>query len=669
MSILRTYISGLAVVHLAWLYFFTTGHLIRRRADDHGYSLDDLVITSVAGMAIAGFGLVFLGFIHLLNIFGIAILLLLEGFLFWWLGRGNWLSISFWRTTLGRMFGAWTAPAVFVYVILLAAAPPAVLPPTFADSVTYHLAYAVEWAMSGRIHVDPFLRFPYYANNFLLFYSASFVLKLNAYCQFLPWLCGLLTCLGILAFVTDTSSSHVGGLFWKRLQPQEFLIPLCLALSPIFLRYLNVGLMDVPIGLFVLIPILCAYRSSPDRPFERELIVIGAFCTGMKLTLIGDLPLFIGSLFFATSRRLRRGQIVWLALTLIALSLPWYVRNLIETHDPFPPLLNSYFHRIDPIFSSEGALVYTTRALTAGDPLSILLVPFRFFVDPASRSFAEFGVSTLILFLYGPILFLIARLFWRHKGRLSMRLIYLSIAVVYLILPWLFTSLGRYSLHWYPVLVAWAGVLIAHSYAWLKQRCRSPGAFAIVRVSTVLFCFALVLPAPIKRCLGFYGAYYSELIAEATSKSKKVYLARHVRGYLESEAVIETLAKNDQRSSRVLVFGRGTPAFYFRQQQIKSVGDYFGPARFSDLVSEIREGNCEPYLDRLRISAIIIDPGFATKGWYPFFLRELAQDHFVEYRYGNDSVPVFLKSEMVPARGLTPVTRDSVPRRASSPRA
>ncbi|PYJ50227.1 MAG: hypothetical protein DME87_06945, partial [Verrucomicrobia bacterium] len=47
--------------------------------------------------------------------------------------------------------------------------------------------------MAGRIHVDPFLRFPYYANNFLLLYSALFIFKLSDYCQFLTWLCGLLT--------------------------------------------------------------------------------------------------------------------------------------------------------------------------------------------------------------------------------------------------------------------------------------------------------------------------------------------------------------------------------------------------------------------------------------------------------------------------------------------
>ncbi len=84
MSILRTYLFGLAVAHLAWFYFFTTGHLLRRRTADEACSLDELVITSVAGMAIAGFGLVFLGFTHFLNVLGISILLLVEGCLFWW---------------------------------------------------------------------------------------------------------------------------------------------------------------------------------------------------------------------------------------------------------------------------------------------------------------------------------------------------------------------------------------------------------------------------------------------------------------------------------------------------------------------------------------------------------------------------------------------------------
>ena len=151
-------------------------------------------------MALSGFGLLLLGFAHLLNQFGLAGLLVLEAAFFWLLKRDNWLSFIFWRRIVHDFVKGWTFPAVSIYVLFLALGIPAILPPTLGDPVSYHLAYAVDWANAGRIYVDPFLRFPYYANNFLLFDSAFFILKLGDYCHFLTWLCGLLTCLGVLAF-------------------------------------------------------------------------------------------------------------------------------------------------------------------------------------------------------------------------------------------------------------------------------------------------------------------------------------------------------------------------------------------------------------------------------------------------------------------------------------
>src|SRR6266446_3897878 len=101
MSIFQTYLTGLIVAHLMWFFFFTTGELLRPTVTDGGESssLAQLVITSVAGMALSGFALLFLGFAHLLNGFGIASALLLEGVLFWVLKGDNWLSWTFWRTT------------------------------------------------------------------------------------------------------------------------------------------------------------------------------------------------------------------------------------------------------------------------------------------------------------------------------------------------------------------------------------------------------------------------------------------------------------------------------------------------------------------------------------------------------------------------------------------
>src|SRR5438093_429988 len=69
MPVFKSYVLGMAMAHLLWLYFFTTGHLLRRKAleQSRSFLITDLVITSVAGMAVAGFCLLLLGFTHLLN--------------------------------------------------------------------------------------------------------------------------------------------------------------------------------------------------------------------------------------------------------------------------------------------------------------------------------------------------------------------------------------------------------------------------------------------------------------------------------------------------------------------------------------------------------------------------------------------------------------------------
>src|SRR6476660_10498945 len=97
MSVFWSYLLGLVVAHVAWLFFFTTGRLLWKSRPDNSkpFQLDTLVITSVAGMALSGFGLLLLGFAHLLNPFGLAGLLVLEAGLFWWLKRDNWLSFIF----------------------------------------------------------------------------------------------------------------------------------------------------------------------------------------------------------------------------------------------------------------------------------------------------------------------------------------------------------------------------------------------------------------------------------------------------------------------------------------------------------------------------------------------------------------------------------------------
>src|SRR5262249_43568106 len=122
MSVLRSYFLGLIVAHVVWVFFFTTGQLLWKSPPGNSQSvrLDTLVITSVAGMALSGFGLLLLGFAHLLNRFGLASLLILEAALFWLLKRDNWLSLIFWKRIVQDFLKGWTFSALSIYVLFLA---------------------------------------------------------------------------------------------------------------------------------------------------------------------------------------------------------------------------------------------------------------------------------------------------------------------------------------------------------------------------------------------------------------------------------------------------------------------------------------------------------------------------------------------------------------------
>jgi hypothetical protein len=659
MSVFGTYLLGLIVAHVGWLYFFTTGQLLweSRSENPRPVRLDTVVISSVAGMALSGFGLLLLGFGHLLNRFGFAGLLILEAAFFWLLKRDNWLSLSFWKRIVQDFVKGWTFPAFYIYVVFLALGLPAILPPTDSDPVSYHLAYAADWANAGRIYVDPFLRFPYYANNFLLFDSAFFILKLGNYCNFLTWLCGLLTSWGVLAFFappelhSPNDPQRRGPLPWLH----QFLIPLSLALSPVFLAYLNTGYVDVPIGLFILVSILCAYKTLSHPLFVWEFAVIAAFCVGVKLTLIGHLPFFVVSLLLASAHRLRRREIALLVVVLVGLSLPWYIRNLWEAHDPAPPIFNAYFKHPDPIFNQAEAGIFSTgKESDLKRPLYLLLLPFQYFIAPGQPPFGRDGVSATFLLVYAPVLFLLGLFCCRRRYHPPKELIYLSVATAYLALPWFYNADGRHAIHWYPVLVAWVGVVV--SIIWLRaNRLGSARLAAWTRTAAAAFCCALIVPSPTHASVEFYRNYYAATSDFARlGGDRRRYLEKNVPGYRAVEAVIKTLKSEHKLQTHVLALMVDLH-FYFRENaNIISVGDYFGPARYGDLFNELsRGGSCLGYLTRLDISAVITQPSRGEGGiWWPRFyakFREcLKNGGYTEYRRGKKNVAIFLKSDIKP---------------------
>jgi hypothetical protein len=614
-------------------------------------------------MALSGFGLLFLGFAHCLNRFGLAGLVILEAVLFRLLERGNWLSLSFWRHVVQDFAKGWTFPALSIYVLFLALAVPAILPPIYGDPLSYHLAYAADWANAGRIYVDPFLRFPYYANNFLLFDAAFLILKLGDYCHFLTWLCGLLSCLGVLAFFAPAKLHSTGGPQRRRSFAflYQFSIPLSLALSPVFLAYLNTAYVDLPIGLFVLVSVLCVYKTFSDQLFVRELAVIAAFCVGMKLTLIGHLPFFVVSLVLASVTRLSRRNMAVLVVALVGLSLPWYIRNLWEAHDPTPPTFNLLFDHPDPVFTqADAACLYLTgKESNLENPLRLLLLPFQYFLAPGQPPFGRDGVSAAVLLLYAPVVFLLVLLCRRKRWQVPKSFVYLSVAVTYLAIPWFYNADGRHALHWFPVLVAWIGVVI--SFIWLRAVTHWGSRTATwIRIATAAFCVLLIVPSPTRGSVTFYRNFYRETSEFAKlGGDRQRYLEKNVRGYQAVEAVIKTLVSEHKQQTHVLVMERITPPhFHFRKDaDIKNVGDWFGPARYWDLYAKVTQGeDCMSYLTRLNVSAVISQTRPASRPWwgrfYAKFREALRNCNYTEYRSGEPDIAIFLRNDIKPDPSL-----------------
>ena len=666
MYILTNYLTGIGCIHLFWAYFYLAGSLVwaaRSPASASGASatpndvppLADLVITTVTGISMVGFALFFLGIASLLNVYTLPLWLLLPALLFWFVRRENILSSSFWAFRLKRLRRAVTNPALIIYVLFLVLAVPAVLPPTLWDSISYHLAYAVDFANAGQINVDQFLRFPYYTNNFLLLDAFMFVLKLEVLCHFLTWLCGLLTCLGVYAFLAEPPTTYAdgGGGGRRAFLFRNILVVLSLALSPVFLRYLNVAYVDVPIGLFIMVPVFCVYLALAGKTYQYKtsFILTAAFCVGMKIPHVLLLPLFAGSLIILSPKG--RGKIsktLLPCLLLLILSLPWHVRNMIGTGDPLTPTLNLFFKQRDPIFTAQDYQLIMADLRAAQDLRSVASIPIQFFLLPLSPRFREFGVTLIIVLLYLPFLLPLLLLVPRFRRAVGHGFIYLNAALVYLILIWVgIAPLGRYFLHVFPVYICYIGVSVngATNHLAGKYRNRRGPRIASEAVAVALL-LPMLVPTPTS------GLTFLNYLVEADYRdlserlqNRKEFLRQNLPGYASTQLIVTTLKAEHREDARVLTLGYENLAFYFRRNKIVSLGDFFGPGRYTDLVNSLDKGELAAYLAKFRIGAVLVNLADKriSEAEYSILKQQLQGNNFVLMESPEGYTEIYIKAQ------------------------
>jgi hypothetical protein len=198
-------------------------------------------------------------------------------------------------------------------------------PPQAWDELMYHLPHAQQWAGTGRLQVNPWLRYPWFPYNFDLLYAAALLFRNDILPHLFHAAAGWLTAWLILGLGTRYASRMVGcvaAIVWLVLTKGEY----------------DSAYIDMGIALFVLTSAV-AFEQWRSGGRDLRWLALAAFLLGVavgaKYQPLALLP------FFALALLRYDQRASTLLIAAISLALPcayWYARNAIATGDPFNPI-------------------------------------------------------------------------------------------------------------------------------------------------------------------------------------------------------------------------------------------------------------------------------------------------------------------------------------------
>jgi hypothetical protein len=509
-----------------------------------------------AWMCAVGLGVsIFL--LQILAIFGMLNLVAISAFAA--LGAGG-AVIAFRKWSYSEITWCPPSPAEKVaYLILIAVILRTVLmpfrPATSWDEVMYHLPHALQWAESGTLSVNAWLRFPWFPYNYDLLYAMALLIWDDVLAHLFHALAGWLCALMIY---------QVGSQLAGRIQA-AISTGIWITLSNF---YYGNAYIDLGLSLFVFTACV-AFWLWTGAPKERtRWLFMAAFLLGVaagsKYLPLIYLPLFLVGLLVIE----RRYQTILLsALFFLLPCVYWYARNLIFTGDPFNPFGGPIFGFFDWNAGDYAGQFIYARSHSGWPPWLLwpaLVVPFM------RSSWEDFN--------------------WRL----------ITIFSVYSVVLWYFSTGGyvRFLTSAFPVLA----IMSARGWVYLVTTAgQKIGQFAPGSWSRpgrtgsgnrwVFLAFTLVLA----------GLTSEKLIRDwnhiqVSAVERNAYLQEKITGY----DVIARLSELPHTG--IYQFGLEEATFYMPQPVW---GDHFGPGRYQDMAALTAEGLAEK-LNSMGIDVLVI---------------------------------------------------------------
>ena len=420
----------------------------------------------------------------------------------------------------------WTFVAVALLALPTFLAP--LSPPMAWDELAYHLPHAQQWAATGRLQINDWLRYPWFPANYDLLFAGALLFGNDVLPHLLHAAAGWLTAwliygLGV-RHLQDRVAGGVAAALWLILSKGQY----------------DRAYIDMGATLFILVA--CAALLEWRGSAARRWLVASAFSLGVaagaKYQVLALLP------FFAVVLALRdRRPTTWL-LAASALALPciyWYARNAWLTGDPFNPIGGKLFG-----FSDWNLADYQGQ-----------------FADLHDKA----GWPDWLLWPAVAVPFLAAL---RQRPAVRGALV----LGAYMLLVWVATSrYPRYLMTAYPVLALLSAAGACHVVRAMRRKATWQFAPHIARYAGGMLVLIVVIAGTT------WTLRHAQRIA-STPAAREAMLQSEVNGY----GMWAWLRDDRTGDSRKRIYQLGLEeSLYFAPQPIW--GDVFGRWRYADVVT------------------------------------------------------------------------------------
>ncbi|MCK4761556.1 MAG: glycosyltransferase family 39 protein [Candidatus Aminicenantes bacterium] len=459
-------------------------------------------------------------------------------------------------------------------------------PPTFYDSLLYHLAVPNYYIMNGGI--TPWLT--NFFSNLPLNGEMLFFFALLGKTPYIPKLLSLSAGLGIILLLFS----------WYRRQFSRGFSALPLLL---FYTIPQVGFLtsssktDIPgmLFLFAGVRLFFYYIEKKNRGLLLLSGFFWGFAIGSKYIFAFFLLGFFFSLLFYKPLKFKKKAVAIVTISIVVLLclLPWFVKNAVITGNPLYPYMNNIF-KSKHWDSGQSANFSTTIKRGSGHSLwKYLYYPIEIFITP--YSYGMTAVLGILFLAFAPFLFFL------RKSPEARCLAFSGIISFAVLLP--FSMVPRYFLASFLLL----SIPMAVGAEQAMKKSKSIKKIILLFL-TVLLLFNLVLQVDMQEKYFNGFAYLKGKLGGKFKESKIKYLYT-VPYYRAAEYINSHLSETD----RVIFLGEDR-SFYVKKEFI--VSSFFDRNPLLDFLRKSR--------DFADFSLLLKEAGITHILYYPAGLERMA---------------------------------------------